>query len=191
MKRFVVLCIYLSALLNTPSLMADSNSQSVIASGNAANLTQEAFEAYYEALQFCLDQIGANTTYGDAEKQQIKGLMVAAFPTLPPETQTALATARETWQQYQAAWPVLGIDEKKAFAFDVLGLAYGEATAAEALGIPYGSTGSNGAASGYYPGPEMTEDYSKAYSGGIDQGDGTYEFETYNANSGSYDYSYE
>ncbi|MGI9315992.1 MAG: hypothetical protein ACR2QW_01565 [bacterium] len=191
MKRIVALCIYLTTLLNAPGLMADSNSQSVIASGNTAHLTQDAFEAYYEALQFCLVQIGAKASYSDEEKQQIQGLMISAFPTLPLETQQALATARETWQQYQAAWPVLGIDEKKAFAFDVLGLAYGEAAAAEALGIPYGSAGSNGTASGYYPGPEMTEDYSKAYSGGIDQGDGTYEFETYNSSTGSYDYSYE
>ncbi|MGB5707484.1 MAG: hypothetical protein WBM41_11675 [Arenicellales bacterium] len=191
MKRVVALCIYLVALSHSQGLMAGSNSQTVIASGNAAQLTQDAFEAYFEALQFCLDQIGTKSSYGDEEKQQIQGLMISAFPTLPPETQQALATARETWQQYQAAWPVLGMDQKKAFAFDVLGLAYGEAAAAEALGIPYGSASSNGSASGYYPGPEVTEEYSKAYSGGIDQGDGTYEFETYNSSSGTYDYSYE
>ena len=192
MNRIAILCVCLSMLLNAQGAMAGNNSQSIIANGSAAQLSQDAFEAYYEALQFCLEQVGAQVNYNAAEKQQIQNLMVTAFPNLPPETQHALATARQTWTQYQAAWPVLGMDEKKAFAFDVLGLAYGEAAAAQALGLPYANTGSTaGGSTGYYPGPEMTEEYSKVYGGGIDQGDGTYEFEVYNGSTGTYDYSYE
>lgn len=177
-------------LFNLPVVAADQDPQKVIAKGYAGSLTVDAFDAYYEALVFCLGEIGQPSDFSDARKQQMLQLMVSGFPTFPAETQQALANARISWTQYHAAWPTLSIDQKKAFAFDVLSLAYGDAAAAQALGLNTGSSG-GGTGSDTNVNVPWSEGYSKSYGGGVDAGDGTYEVETYDSSTGSYGYSYE
>jgi len=177
-------------LFSLPVVAADQDPQKVIAKGYAGSLTVDAFDAYYEALVFCLGEIGQPSDFSDAQKQQMSQLLVSGFPTFPAETQQALANARISWTQYHTSWPMLSIDQKKAFAFDVLSLAYGDVAAAQALGL---NTGSSGGATGSEIDVNVpwSDGYSKSYGGGIDAGDGTYEVETYDSSTGSYGYSYE
>lgn len=177
-------------LFNASLVAADQDPQQIIAEGQAGSLTLDAFEAYVEALVFCLGEIGQPAAFSDAEKQQMQQLLKDGFRTLPADTQQALANARATWTQYRTAWPTLSLDQKKAFAFDVLGLAYGEAAAAQALGISTVAPSSGGGGYGD-SGVPWSEGYSRSYGGGIDAGDGTYEVETYDSSTGSYGYSYE
>ena len=189
LKLMRLLTLSLLLIFNLP---AAADSQTVISRGTTEVLTADAFEAYYESLVFCLTEIGEPASFSAAQKQQMQQTFITAFPTLPTDTQLALANARATWSQYQQAWPILNLDQKKAFAFDVLSLAYGDAAAAKALGLKNAAASSGGGSSGGYTGGvPMTEDYSKAYGGGIDAGDGTYEFESYDSSTGSYGYSYE
>ena len=181
---------YSLLLTSTPVVAVDQNAQQVIAKGYAGSLTLDAFDAYYEALVFCLGEIGQPADFNDGQKQQMQQMMVNGFPTLPAETQHALSIARTTWTQYRTAWPALSLDQKKAFAYDVLSIAYGEAEAAQALGL---NTGSPSEGSGGYGDVNVpwSDGYSQSYGGGIDAGDGTYEVETYDSSTGNYGYTYE
>ncbi|MFC1772455.1 hypothetical protein ACFL3A_03775 [Pseudomonadota bacterium] len=190
MRRHLYPLVVALLLLSLPVVATDQDPHRVIAKGNAGSLTVDAFDAYYEALVFCLGEIGQPTHFSDAQKQQMQQVMVTGFLALPAETQQALANARTTWTQYRTAWPILNIDQKKAFAFDVLSLAYGDAAASQALGLNTVSSG-DGTGSGTSVNVPWSEGYSKSYGGGIDAGDGTYEVETYDSNTGSYGYSYE
>lgn len=186
MRKYFCLLVFNLLLFCLPVVAADQDPQKVIAKGYAGSLTVDALDAYYEALIFCLGEIGQPSEFSDAEKQKMRQLMVSGFPTLPAGTQQALANARTTWTQYYDAWPNLSINQKKAFAFDVLSLAYGDAAASQALGLDTGS--SEGGTGVNAP---WSEGYSKSYGGGIDAGDGTYEVETYDSSTGSYGFSYE
>jgi hypothetical protein len=88
-QHFYHLVIYL-LLFSLPVVAADQDPQKVIAKGYAGSLTVDAFDAYYEALVFCLGEIGQPSDFSDTQKQQMMQLMVNGFPTLPAETQQAL-----------------------------------------------------------------------------------------------------
>lgn len=190
MNQYFCGFVYSLLLISTPVVAVGQNAQQVIAKGYAGSLTLDSFDAYYEALVFCLGEIGQPADFNDGQKQQMQQMMVNGFPTLPAETQQALSIARTTWTQYRTAWPTLSLNQKKAFAYDVLSVAYGEAAAAQVLGL---NTGSPSGGSGDYgdASAPWSDGYSQSYGGGIDAGDGTYEVETYDSSTGSYGYTYE
>lgn len=113
-------------------------------------LTRDAGDAYIEALEFCLQQVGKPVRFSAADKQQMISKLHQGFSTLPLEARIKLSQAREIWTQYRNAWPSLSLEEKRAFGFDVLSLAYGDAAAYKALGMnprqrqPQQSAGSGG-----------------------------------------------
>lgn len=122
---------------------------SVIAQGASGSLTESGFDAYMEALEFCLEQVGNPTRFDPATRQQFRQNIINAYPGLAPEVQQNLANAEQIWTQYRQTWNSITLEQKKEFAFGVLALAYGEQAAAQALGIPQGG-GSGGSGSSYY-----------------------------------------
>lgn len=98
-------------------------------------LTDDALNAYLESLRFCLVQIGEGAAYTPELEVQVKHNIHQNFAILPKDVQMDLINARSIWQQYQAQWAWLGINQKKEFGLAVLGLAFGEQAAADALGL--------------------------------------------------------
>jgi hypothetical protein len=103
--------------------------QGVLSKGVGGVFTQSAAIAYIEALEFCLAQVGNPTKFDPASRQQIIQNLSKNFPLLPAQVQQSLANARQIWTQYQQTWNSIGMEEKKAFAYDVLSMGYGEAVA--------------------------------------------------------------
>jgi len=135
--------------LNPFIVSLGQSSPQVIAQGPGGNFTEQAFNAYMEALEFCLGQIGNPTEFDQATRQQFRQNMINAYASLPLETQQGLAAAEQTWMNYQQAWNTITLEQKKEFAFGVLALAYGEQAAAQALGIPQnGSAGASASGGG-------------------------------------------
>lgn len=157
--------------------------QQVVAQGAYGTMSLDAFNAYMEALTFCMQQIGQPTQYTAAQREQMKMAFKQGFAALDPETQQQLGDARNIWTQYQNGWNTLSMDQKKEFAFGVLMLAYGEQAAAQALGL---NQSGGGTVPGYNPSASDLNAQSHLNSGGIDAGDGTYEY--YNPSTGRYDY---
>ena len=131
----------------------DPAAADAIARGQGGALTEGGFDAYVEALEFCLREIGNPTRLDTATRARLRQNMIDAYPGMPAEMQRNLANSETIWAQYRQSWPTLSLDEKKEFAFGVLALAYGEEAAAQALGVqPGGSTsgGSNKQYDSYY-----------------------------------------
>lgn len=188
MKTFLKLMMGLW-LLGFSSVMAETNSNStIIAKGSAANLSQDAFNAYMEALSFCLKELGQKSVYSAQEVQQIKQAFQTNFQYLPFDSQVGLANARTTWNQYRTSWNMLQIEQKKEFAYSVISLAYGEQMASNLLGMNNAGGSSNGynASSGYNQSASDMNAQSHLNAGGTSAGDGTFEY--YNASTGGYDY---
>jgi hypothetical protein len=172
-----VAALGLGGLGNSP---VPAGQDQVLAQGPGGSLTSDAVAAYAEALEFCLGQVGSQTRFGAADRQQIQQILTRNFPTMPVETQSALANARPTWTQYRQSWDQLTLDQKKAFAYDVLSLAYGDAAAGQALGMSGGNGGggsSGSAYSGYSePCTVCTEEGSLIYGGATDLGGGEFSY---------------
>ena len=129
---------------------SNSSSSKVIAQGQGGNLTEAGFNAYMDALAFCLQQIGDPTQIDQAARTQFRQNMINAFPGLPAETQQGLSNSVQIWDQYRTAWNGITLDQKKEFAFGVLSLAYGQQAAAQALGISQSGSSEGGSSSGSY-----------------------------------------
>jgi hypothetical protein len=56
--------------------------------------TRDAANAYIEALEFTLGEIGQPTTFDSGQRGQIHGALAAGFPDLPAEVQVDLVNAR-------------------------------------------------------------------------------------------------
>ncbi len=176
----------------SPSLPAPN----VLAHSMNGNLTQDSVDAYIEALQFCLAQLGQNKQFTPQERATIKQSLVQAYPGLDPEAQRELADARNIWNRYRNQWQMLPMQEKKAFAYDVLALAYGDAAAAQALGMNQGGGGQYNSQGGYssqgsYGAPGVgsysgSDCWASAGCTDYDSGSGTYTYESYDYDSGSY-----
>ena len=136
----------LAGALGIGSQGTGSNSGSsgqVIAQGQGGNLTEAGFNAYMDALAFCLQQIGDSTQIDQTMRAQFRQNMINAFPGLPAETQQGLSNSEQIWNQYRTAWNGITLDQQKEFAFGVLSLAYGQQAAAQALGLSQGGSSSS------------------------------------------------
>jgi hypothetical protein len=157
----------------------------VLAQGVGGAFTRDAADAYIEALEFTLGELGQPTTFDAGERRQIHGAIAAGFPDLPAEVQVDLVNARPLWTQYRSAWGTLSPQAKQEFAYYTLALAYGEQAAAQALGLSAGEAEDSGGG-GYRPSvddllgsvPGTTDCWSSAGCTGYDPGTGTYTFES-------------
>lgn len=168
---------------NAPAAVADGD---VLAAGAGGPFTRDAAEAYVEALEFTLGEIGQPTAFDAGKRAQIQEALAAGFSGLPVEVQVDLANARPLWTEYHAAWPTLPLQAKQEFAYYILTLAYGEQAAAQALGLNVGDAGGGGGGGdnpsvddlmGSVPG--TTDCWGSAGCTGYDAGSGTYTFESY------------
>jgi hypothetical protein len=156
----------------------------VLALGAGGALTRDAADAYIEALEFILGEVGQPATFEAGERAQIHGAIAAGFADLPTEVQVDLANARPLWTQYRSAWATLSPQEKQEFAYYILALAYGEQVAAQALGLPGGEAEGSGS-DDYRPSvddllgtvPGTTDCWGSAGCTGYDPGTGTYTYE--------------
>jgi hypothetical protein len=156
----------------------------VLAQGQGGAFTRDAADAYVEALEFTLAEIGQPTTFEVGERGQIHDALAAGFADLPVEVQVDLANARPLWTRYRSEWGTLPLQAKQEFAYYILALAYGEQAAGQALGL---SAGDAEGSEGYNPSvddmignvPGTTDCWGSAGCTGYDAGTGTYTFESY------------
>lgn len=106
----------------------------VIASANGLSFTRDDAEAFLDAFQFSLEQVGRPKTFTAAEREElIKGL-AQNFAKQPAAAQQELVKARATWTATKAAWATTAQAEQRAFVKGVLGIAVGEPAAAQLTG---------------------------------------------------------
>ena len=156
----------------------------VLALGAGGALTRDAADAYIEALEFILGEIGQPATFGAGERAQIHAAIAAGFADLPTEVQADLASARALWTQYRSSWGTLSPQAKQEFSYYILALAYGEQVAAQALGLRAGEA-EGGGDDDYRPSvddllgtvPGTTDCWGSAGCTGYDPGTGTYTYE--------------
>jgi hypothetical protein len=156
----------------------------VLAQGAGGTFTRDAADAYIEALEFTLAEIGQPTTFEPGERGQIHEALAAGFADLPVEAQIDLANARPLWTQFRSEWSTLPLQAKQEFAYYILTLAYGEQAAGQALGLSAGDA-EEGASDTYRPSvddmignvPGTTDCWGSAGCTGYDAGTGTYTFE--------------
>ena len=117
--------------------------QGVVARGGHADLREDDVNAFVEALEFCLRQVGYTAEITTQERQQVFDAVVEAFPRADRETQLVLAQARARWTAAQQAWPTASEDDRRAFVAAVFTLAYGEqpARGGQSAATPGGSAG--------------------------------------------------
>ena len=121
---------------NAPLSVEESN---ILASTLNGDLTEDAVNAYTEALQFCLQQIGRGVEFSAQDRNEVQKALTQAYTTLDASTQRKLADARNIYNHHRSQWRMLSLQDKQAYAYDVLSLAYGEDAAAQALGINQGT----------------------------------------------------
>jgi hypothetical protein len=163
---------------------APADDSELLALGAGGAFTRDAADAYIEALEFILGEIGQPATFEAGERAQIHDAMAAGFADLPTEVQVDLANARPLWTQYRSAWDTLAPQAKQEFAYYILALAYGEQAAAQALGVSAGEAGGSGG-DDYRPSvddllgtvPGTTDCWGSAGCTGYDPGTGTYTYE--------------
>lgn len=106
-----------------------------LAHGPGGTLTRDAAEAYVEALEFTLAELGEPTSFGPDLRAEIHQALSAGFGGLPLEDQIALAEFRKVWTLTRQGWATLPLENKRQFAWAVLALAFGEEAAARAVGL--------------------------------------------------------
>lgn len=135
MKNFLKAAGLALAIIGAPATIPmHAQSNSILATGVGGQLSMDAANAYVDALQFCLQQIGDPTVIDAQTRQMIINNMSTAYATLPADTQAELANARAVLNQYQASWNYISLQQKQEFGYSVLSLMYGEQAAAEAVG---------------------------------------------------------
>ncbi|MBL7050070.1 MAG: hypothetical protein ISR96_11190 [Nitrospira sp.] len=107
-------------------------------SGAGGTLTADAANAYVDAVQFCLQQLGNHTVILPPQRQQIISNLALAYPAFPIDVQQNLAGSRMILNQHLASWAVLPLQQKQQFGYNVLSLMIGEAQAAQAVGLNSG-----------------------------------------------------
>jgi hypothetical protein len=195
----VLTCAALIALVVGPAVAQDTppgglggkgaplpaTDHDVLAEGAGGAFTRDAANAYLEALEFTLGEIGQPTTFDPGQREQIQGALAAGFPDLPAEVQVDLVNVRPLWTRFRAAWGTLAPQAKREFAYYILALSYGEQVAANALGLNSGDAGESGRGD-YKPSvddlqgsvPGTTDCWSSAGCTGYDPGTGTYTYES-------------
>lgn len=174
-KAAVIFSLCLSPVANAQMGWPQQQDQMspAIAQGLGGVLTQDNANAYFEAVDFCLIQIGEMPLQAD-QKQVFYQNLVTQYPMLDIETQATLANARQLLTQYQSQWQFLDLRSKQEFGVAVLGLIYGEQAAAQAVGLPMG--GSLGGAGGSYGGVDVDAIGGGCVGGHCESmGDGTIE----------------
>jgi hypothetical protein len=160
---------------------AQAAADEVLAEGSGGDLTREGADAFVDALQFTLEQLGRPADFDDPSRAKIRDALASHFGGFPPDVQGNLANARAIVDHYLQAWPRLGGEERHEFAYAVLAIAFGEQAAADALGGSQG--GASGGAGGAYglpdvdaPGPG-SDCWAAAGCADYDAATGTYSFE--------------
>jgi len=135
------LCLGAAALAEEPASKAAPETTAaaapdpVLAEGEGGNLTRDGVDAYIEALEFSLTQMGQPTDFEAAQRTSIRTSLASHYPELPVEIQEDLANLRPIWNHYMQTWPLIGPEAKRDFAFTVLALAFGTKKAAAAVGL--------------------------------------------------------
>jgi hypothetical protein len=195
----VLICAVFVTLVGGPAIAQDiapggtggegaprpSTTSDVLAQGAGGAFTGDAADAYIEALQFTLSEIGQPTTFDAGQRGQIQAALAAGFPDLPADVQVDLVNVRPLWTRLRAAWSTLPPEAKQEFAYYILALAYGEQAAANALGLNAGDAEESGGGD-YKPSvddlmgsvPGTTDCWSSAGCTGYDPGTGTYTYES-------------
>lgn len=162
------------------SLAAPAAADEVLAEGAGGDLTRGGADAFVDALQFTLEQLGRPADFDDPSRAQIRDALADHFGGFPPAVQADLANARAIVDHYLQAWPMLGGEERRDFAYTVLAIAFGEQAAADALGMGQGGSSGGSGASGLpdvdapVPGSDC---WAAAGCADYDAGTGTYTFE--------------
>lgn len=179
-----------------PAGAAGSGDQ-VLARGAYGVLTQDNAAAYVEALQFVLSQLGVSQLLQGVSDQQLYTQLARGFSAGSAEDQAGLANARARWDSTKASWNSMSQPAKLEFARDVVYVAWGDQGLAR-LGLGGGAAqgGGGGGGSGGVGGFDVNPNYpgsdcwASAGCTDYDAGSGTYTYEDYNYDTGSYDYSY-
>ena len=177
---------------------APNGGDPVLARGAYAVLTQDNAAAYVEALRFVLGQLGAGQLLQGVSDQQLYAQLARGFSAGSAQDQIGLSAARERWNATRSGWNALSQAAKLEFARDVVYVAWGDPGLARlGLGGGAGQGGSDGGSGGAgvggfdvnpnYPGSDC---WASAGCTDYDAGSGTYTYEDYNYDTGSYDYSY-
>ncbi len=116
----------------------------VLASANGHSLTRDNAEAFVDALQFALGEIGRPKTFSQSEREQLIQGLAQNFATQPAEAQREVVKARETWTATRANWPTTSAADRQAFVDGVLAIAVGEQSAAQLTGRGGKPAGSGG-----------------------------------------------
>ena len=124
-----------------PSRLVRVAADEALAYGPGGTLTSDAAEAFVEALEFTLAELGEPTSFGPDQRVEIHQALAAGFGGLTYDDQTVLAEFRGIWMLTRQSWATLTLDEKREFARAVLAVAFGEGAADRALGSTGGNTG--------------------------------------------------
>jgi len=116
----------------------------VIARGQYAELTLDNALAFIEAIEFSLQQLGRQVSYGEAEKKQMLEAIAQSYPQGSKQEQVILARARQIWNNAQANWAQTPLEDRREFVTDVLVLAFGEDTARQLIAEATGGGGGGG-----------------------------------------------
>ncbi|HEX7002566.1 MAG TPA: hypothetical protein VF168_00050 [Trueperaceae bacterium] len=136
----------------------------VIASGAYGELTRDGAIAFAEALRFVLAELGETQALAGVSDAQIVDALAGGFPSLDPESQQALAAARQIWEQTRQGWAYSDPGARQEFALAVLTIAYGEQAARSALGITGASNGGGSTLGMPSPDPYLQEQTNNATS---------------------------
>lgn len=115
-----------------------------LATGAYATLTRDDAEAFIEALEFVLAQIGYPYTFPDAERAEVLRTLAANFPYAAQTDQLVLADARAIWERVLSNWEAASDDDRREFALGVLVLAFGEQTVASWVDDSSGAAAATG-----------------------------------------------
>ena len=132
----------------------------VIARGQYAELTLDNALAFIAAIEFSLQQLGRQVSYGEAEKKQLLEAIVQSYPQSGKQEQVILARARRIWNNAQANWAQTPLADRREFVTDVLVLAFGEETTRQLIAEATGGEGGEGGGAGVSGWGEVSSDIS-------------------------------
>lgn len=124
-----------------PSRLVRVAADDALAYGPGGTFTRDAAEAFVEALEFTLAELGEPTNFGPDLRAEVHQALAAGFGGLPLDDQIALAEFRNVWTLTRQGWATLPLENKRQFAWAVLALAFGEEAADRAVGSAGGGSG--------------------------------------------------
>ena len=170
------------------------NPNQVIARGLGGELTVDAVNAYIEALEFSLAQVGQPTRFDPNMRIQIAQGLIQMFPMASMEIQANLVQARAIWMQHAQSWNGLAFQQKQEFVYEVLSVYLGEQVAANAVSLNTGGAQQGAAAGGNaYTPNDVVPNYSGegcwAAAGCVEHNadDDSYTYEEYDPGTDSYE----